>query len=36
MLLGLGIALLVGLVSAIFPARRATQTGIAEAFRYVG
>lgn len=36
MLLGLGIALLVGLISAALPALRATRTGIAEAFRYVG
>jgi putative ABC transport system permease protein len=36
LILGLGIALLVGLASAVFPALRATRTGIAEAFRYVG
>jgi len=36
LILGLGIALVVGLASAVFPALRATRTGIAEAFRYVG
>jgi len=35
-LLGLGIALTVGLVSALLPALRATRTGIADALRYVG
>ena len=36
LVLGLVIALLVGVLSATFPALRATRTGIAEALRYVG
>ena len=36
LLLGLGIALLVGILSATLPALRATRTGIADALRYVG
>jgi len=36
LILGLGIALLVGVLSATLPALRATRTGIAEALRYVG
>lgn len=36
LLLGFGIALAVGILSAAFPALRATRTSIAEALRYVG
>ena len=36
LLLGFGIALTVGVLSAAFPALRATRTSIAEALRYVG
>jgi len=36
LVLGLGIALLVGLLSATLPALQATRTGIADALRYVG
>jgi ABC-type antimicrobial peptide transport system permease subunit len=34
--LGFGIALTVGVLSAAFPALRATRTSIAEALRYIG
>jgi ABC-type antimicrobial peptide transport system permease subunit len=36
LLLGFGIAVTVGVLSAAFPALRATRTSIAEALRYVG
>jgi ABC-type antimicrobial peptide transport system permease subunit len=36
LVLGLGIALVVGLLSAALPALQATRTGIADALRYVG
>jgi ABC-type antimicrobial peptide transport system permease subunit len=36
LLRGFGIAVTVGVLSAMFPALRATRTSIAEALRYVG